>query len=279
MTLQTEPLPKITIIVAVFNGAQTLRRCLDSIKAQTWQRTELIVMDGGSSDGTQSILETYSDIITYWESQPDRGIYHAWNKALARAAGDWICFLGADDYFWSPDVLERMAPHLALSANARLVYGQIAIVSDMGTLIRCEGQPWDKARASFQSVMTIPHPGLLHQASLFADKGRFDESFRITADYDLLLRELPMRPAVFVPNIVTVGVQRGGVSYSPATMPHMLRELARVRRKHGLPSPGWRQMTTVERKMRITALLGRTLGEQGFQRAAAIFRRVTGKQE
>ncbi len=280
MKAQPPPLPKITVVVAVFNAAQTLQRCLDSILGQSWQCKELIVMDGGSSDGSRDILQRQTSAISYWESQPDRGIYHAWNKALARATGDWICFLGADDYFWSPDVLERMAAHLAAQPPfVRLVYGQVAIVSPAGALVRYDGGPWEKARASFQSVMSIPHPGLLHHCSLFRDHGPFDESLRIAADYDLLLRELPMHPAVFVPGIVTVGFQRGGVSYSPAAMPQMLSELARVRRKHGLPSPSLLRMTAVERKMRTTALLGRALGGQGAQRLIQSVHRLTGRPD
>lgn len=280
MKAQSPPPPKITVIVAVFNGAQTLQRCLDSILGQSWECKELIVMDGGSSDGSREILQRQGSAIAYWESQPDRGIYHAWNKALVRATGDWICFLGADDYFWSPDVLERMAAHLAAQPPAvRLVYGQVAIVSTTGALVRYDGRPWEEARASFQSVMSIPHPGLLHQRSLFAERGFFDESFRITADYDLLLRELPTHPAVFIPGIVTVGFQRGGVSYSPAAMPQMLRELARVRRKHGLPAPNFLHMTMVERKMRITALLGRVLGGKAAQRLIQAVHHLTGRQD
>ncbi len=235
-------------------------------------------MDGGSSDGSREILQRHSDLITYWESQPDRGIYHAWNKALARATGDWICFIGADDYFWSPDVLERLAvPLAAQPPNTRLVYGQVAIISTAGKFIRYEGRPWEEVRGEFQSVMSIPHPGLMHHRRLFEECGHFDESFKITADYDLLLRELPTHPAAFVSDIVTVGIQRGGVSYSPATMPHMLQELARVRRKHGLPSPRLLHMTRVERKMRLTALLGRILGRQGSVRFMSAFHRVTGR--
>jgi glycosyltransferase involved in cell wall biosynthesis len=92
----------ISVIVAVFNGAKTLQQCIDSVAGQTYPHKELIVIDGGSIDGTREILEGDATKLAYWVSEPDRGIYHAWNKALARARGDWICFLGADDYLWSP---------------------------------------------------------------------------------------------------------------------------------------------------------------------------------
>ena len=118
----------ITVILAVLNASNTLERCLQSILKQTYQHKEIILVDGGSTDGTLSILDAYGDKLTYWESKPDRGIYHAWNKALKHARGDWICFLGADDYFWSNNVLADLAPHLIRATNSgiRIVYGQAA---------------------------------------------------------------------------------------------------------------------------------------------------------
>jgi glycosyltransferase involved in cell wall biosynthesis len=107
--------PKITVIVAVFNGSATLRRCLKSICSQSYSNQELIVMDGGSSDDSVKIIQQNSHRIAYWESKPDRGIYHAWNKALSHATGEWICFLGSDDYFWQDDVLEKMVPALRIA--------------------------------------------------------------------------------------------------------------------------------------------------------------------
>ena len=90
--------PLISIVVSVFNGADTLQQCIDSVTDQTYPAVELIVIDGGSTDGTREILLRNASKLAYWVSEPDRGIYHAWNKALVHAQGDWISFLGADDY-------------------------------------------------------------------------------------------------------------------------------------------------------------------------------------
>ena len=111
---------KISIIMALYNGAATLRRCLDSVKSQTYRNIELIVIDGGSSDGSLEILRQYQDSIHYWESEPDRGIYHAWNKGLDHVTGDWVNFLGADDYFPEADVLIRV---VEFRARARKKFG------------------------------------------------------------------------------------------------------------------------------------------------------------
>src|SRR5262245_53834223 len=160
---------RISVIVAVYNGAATLRQCIDSVANQTYPNRELIVIDGGSTDGTVQILEENASKLTYWESSPDRGIYDAWNKGLDRARGDWICFLGADDYLWSDTVMERIEPHLRAAAPARVVYGRVAVVNKASEVSRYDGIPWEEARRAFEHTMTIPHPGLLHHRVLFAE--------------------------------------------------------------------------------------------------------------
>jgi glycosyltransferase involved in cell wall biosynthesis len=133
--------PLITVIVAVLNRAATVKRCLESIEAQDYPAKELIVMDGGSTDGTLTLLEEYRSHMAYFESASDRGIYHAWNKALKHACGEWVCFLGADDFFWSPHALTEMAPFLieAAERGIRIVYGQVVKINQAGSVLRVEG--------------------------------------------------------------------------------------------------------------------------------------------
>ncbi len=144
MSYQDTPL--ITIIIAVFNGAKTLQQCIDSVAQQTYPNKELIVIDGGSGDGTLDLLKENQEHISYWISEPDQGIYNAWNKGLAQTNGDWICFLGADDYFWDPLVLDKMVRQLALtSPDIRVVYGQVMLLSSDGVSLHTIGEPWGKA--------------------------------------------------------------------------------------------------------------------------------------
>lgn len=272
-------LPLISVVIAVFNGVETLPRCLDSIRSQSYPNKELIVMDGGSTDGTISLLEACTEEIAYWETQPDRGIYHAWNKALARASGDWICFLGADDFFWDRDALASLAAHLPSAPSAvRVVYGQVAVLSHSGKMVRQEGRSWPQSRAGLAWTLTLPHPGLLHHRSLFDDHGLFDETYRIVGDYELLLRELkpqgPSGEAVFVPR-VTVGFGHGGVSNSPRAMAAMLAEISRARVKHSLSR--WALPSKVRIKMLLTAWVYCAAGDDGFRRMADTLRRLRGK--
>ena len=233
-------LPLISLIIAVYNGKATLQQCLDSVVQQTYGNIELIVIDGGSTDGTVDILIANAEHISYWVSEPDRGIYNAWNKALAQAHGEWICFLGADDFLWDAQVLERMAVQLLLvPADIHVAYGQIMLLNNDGVELYPVGQPWEEVKERFKQVMCVPHPAVMHRRSLFEQHGNFDESFRIAGDYELLLRELKTADAFFIPGIVLTAMRQGGVSTDPTNTLFSLREVRSAQRKNGLGWPGW----------------------------------------
>lgn len=271
---------KLSVLVAVYNNAPTILRTIDSVYAQTYDAKELIIMDGGSTDGTVEILAENSEKITYWESQADGGIYHAWNKALTRATGDWVCFLGADDFLWQPDVMARLRPELeAAFPRYRVVYGKATVVKKDGEVIKVIGTPWASAKKSFSDHLSIPHPGLLHHTSLFAEHGHFDDSFKLAGDYDLLLRELTTRDALFLPEIVTVGVQHGGVSNTPSAMQRYLAENERVYQKHNIKRPGGWGSSRTYFNMLLASKLSLLIGDRGVRKLSDFARRLRGKPE
>jgi glycosyltransferase involved in cell wall biosynthesis len=254
--------PLISIVVSVFNGVGTLQKCLDSVAGQTHPARELLVIDGGSTDGTRELLTRNASHLAHWVSEPDRGIYHAWNKGLARARGEWICFLGADDYLWAPDTLERLAPLLARAyPPARVVYGQVALVNEAGGEMQRVGEDWASARTRFKEIMCLPHTGLMHHRSLFETHGKFDESFRIGGDYEMLLRELRNGDAMFVPDLVVAGMGHGGVSSDPAGSLRLMREFRRAQVKNGSSRPG-RHWLVAFAKAHLRVWLWRTLGDR-----------------
>lgn len=274
--MHSRPNPIVTIIIAVFNGAKTLQQCIDSVAQQTYPNKELIIIDGGSKDGTVDLLKANQGKITYWVSEPDHGIYNAWNKGLAQAQGEWLCFLGADDYFLNAQVLERLAVQLnKLPPDIRVAYGQIMIVNTEGADLYPLGEPWEKIKGRFKQVMCIPHPGAMHRRSLFEQHGQFDESFHIAGDYELLLRELKAADAFFLPDIITVAMRQGGISSTPANSLVQLREVRRAQRMHGQYFPGrfW-LMAMMRVYMRL--LLWSALGERVARKALDLGRRMMG---
>jgi glycosyltransferase involved in cell wall biosynthesis len=234
--------PRITVITAVRNGSATLQRALDSVFEQTHDRVELVVMDGASTDGTQAILERNAARIRYWESAPDRGIYHAWNKALAHATGDWICFLGADDRLHSPEVLADVAAALAADEGRhRVAFGDLDKYRPDGSVSHRTGRRWGKKRRqAFRRGVMIPHPSTFHHRSLFEEHGPFDERFVIAGDFEFLLRELLRHDPLHIP-VTVADMSPGGLSDRPSTRPLLLREVYRARYMHGITKePPWR---------------------------------------
>lgn len=227
--------PIFTIIVAVFNGRETLKRCLESFIHQTYPEKELIVIDGGSDDGSVEIIQAYQDQITYWESQPDRGLAHAWNKALDKAAGDWIYFLGCDDYLWSNDTLELVANFIQeISEPVKLIHGKVVRFLPNGELLDTQGQPWQEMQKKFMNLMAIHHQSVFQHKSLFEDYSYFDESFRLTCDYELLLRSLKQENPVFI-NEVIAGVFLGGMANRAMNRLKFFREISRAIKKLDAP--------------------------------------------
>jgi glycosyltransferase involved in cell wall biosynthesis len=232
-------LPRITVIVATLNAVKTIDRCLQSIIRQTYPNKAIIVMDGGSTDGSIECIKGFARHLAYWETEPDQGIYHAWNKAVKLSHGEWLCFLGADDYFRDDQVLSAFIPHLLQSRNTgiRLVYSRVAQVTDRGEVLKYSGKPWSQIHWQMRHGMPLPHPGLMHHFSLFNDHGLFDESFQIAGDYEFLLRELKTGAASFIPNLCSVNQQIGGISHARNLLAH--REVSRARVKNGLPAVTW----------------------------------------
>lgn len=267
--------PVISVILATFNSAKTLQRCLDSFRAQDYTDRELIIMDGGSSDGTREIISSNSDMVSFWESAPDSGIYNAWNKALPHVKGEWIYFIGSDDYFCNSEVLSNAAALLAKSFPPyRVAYGLVDLVDSSGRVLLTAGEPWD--RDKFRQSMSIPHQGVFQHKSLFAEYGKFDEVFRIVGDYELLLRELKSRDALFFPGLKVAAMSCGGVSSNPANSIKALKEISFARRKLGVGGFPWR-LYWAYFKACGRATISKLLGDSAAEKAAKLYRQLSGR--
>ena len=268
--------PIITIIVAVYNGVTTLQQCINSIATQTYENKELIVIDGMSIDGTVDLVLLNKDKINYSISEPDKGIYNAWNKALLQAKGEWICFLGADDYFWDTQVLEKTACALnQLPAEISIAYSQVMLLSREGNSLFPVGEPWIKIKDRFKQVMCIPHQAVMHRRSLFEQHGLFNESFRIAGDYELLLRELKKNDAIFIDDLILTGMRQGGISSDPKNTLVAMREFRLAQQMHSQRLPGLIWLSAMAR-LYIRLLLWGILGEVITRKVLDLYRRIMG---
>lgn len=268
--------PAVSVILGVKNGVASLQGCLDSIAAQDWPSRETIVIDSDSTDGTRKLLETSlrEGKVSTLVSEPDRGLYEAWNKALRRSRGDWVCFLGCDDRFHDAQALRSLLG--AEADGARVIYGRIRLVTPNGVVGEVLGRPWPQARTAFLAGTMLPHPGTLHHRSLFEEHGFFDESYRIAGDYDMLLRELLQREPRFVDRIV-VDMRFGGMSSRPGAIYGNLHEIQRARAAHGLRG------TPARLRMALAAAwlgsgIQRLLGDRAYGWCADLYRLARGKR-
>ncbi|MBR5407641.1 MAG: glycosyltransferase [Lachnospiraceae bacterium] len=169
---------KISIITVVLNGAKTIERAIKSVIDQHYDNVEYIIIDGGSTDGTVDIIKKYESYITYWISEPDDGIYSAMNKGLKHATGKYVNFLNSDDWF-EGDVLGKVADYIEIT-DADVVYGDYNRVLYDGTKIRVDSRPLDYMNVS----IPFCHQSVFVRKNLAHD---FDESYKIAADYKMLL--------------------------------------------------------------------------------------------
>jgi glycosyltransferase involved in cell wall biosynthesis len=207
--MSDEPGPLVSVITAVLNGKHQISRCIESVRAQDYQNIEHIVYDGNSSDGTVELLRQYDDRIDLWRSESDKGVYDAWNKALADVRGDWICFLGSDDEFLPGAVSSYMALAAEFS-RAEYLSSEVKWVHPSGYQ-RIYGAAWNWGK--FAKFMCTAHVGSMHRRTLFERLGKFDISYRTAADYEFLLRAGCELNSAYMP-VLTVVMRAGGISDS-----------------------------------------------------------------
>ena len=262
---ENQPSPKVSVIVAVLNSSKTIEQCLQSVISQNYPDYELIVIDGESTDGTLEIINSFSEQIHSFSSQKDTGVYEAFNRGISKSTGDWICFLGADDFFWSSHVLNDLVSNTnKLPSNTLVAYGKVALLDEEDQTECLAGEPWSIASKKFREGMSIPHVGLLHKRSLFELHGNFNESFKIAGDYELLLRELISGEAFFVEDIIVAGHRTGGLSTNPQNGLRTHLEVRRAQKLNGilLPSPKWLwQLGKVSSRPLLRRILGVERGD------------------
>ncbi len=219
----------ISIIIATYNAGKTLNRCLSSISSQLNDNCELLIIDGGSKDNTLEIIKSYGNKVTCLISEPDKGIYDAWNKGVMLASGDWLMFVGADDELL-PGSIKTYLKYI-LNTTAIEAYDYICAQNDYvdykGKLIKKIGKEpsWENMR----KYMAAAHVGSLHnKKSLFDEVGLYSLDYHICADYELLLRKKSNLTYKFLVGKTIARMQEGGMSMSRAAV----IETFKIRKAH-----------------------------------------------
>ena len=183
----------ISLITATYNSASTIADTLKSVLEQTYKDIEYWIIDGCSKDGTMDILRHYEPMFggkLHIVSEPDRGIYDAMNKGIARATGDVVGLLNSDDYYTSNDALATIARFFSHN-DADAIYGDIHFVNDSNPekCVRYYSsalfRPW-LLRFGFMQA----HPSFYVRREVYRKYGTYSLDYKIASDYDLMVRLL-----------------------------------------------------------------------------------------
>ncbi len=177
--------PLFSIVIPTFNVVSTLAVCLDSVGRQTCSDYELLVLDGGSTDGTLEVAENFRASLNdrlLIHSAPDDGVYDAMNRGVEKSSGSWVFFLGGDDTLYEDETLGKVAAFIAESPTSDLVYGDVLMRS---TASRYAG-PFDLDRLLFER--NICHQAVFYRREIFAGIGPYNLRYRRWADWDFNIR-------------------------------------------------------------------------------------------
>lgn len=177
---------KISIITICFNSQDSIKKTIESIKCQTYRDFEYIIIDGGSSDNTIDIIKQYN-FVDKFISEPDEGIYEAFNKGINLASGEIIGFLNSDDTYYDENSLKNIVD--AFNENIDCVHGDLIFTNKKNEVKRFwKGSEF--VNGAFQKGWMPAHPTFYCRKLVYDKYGKFDERFKIAGDFELMLRFL-----------------------------------------------------------------------------------------
>jgi glycosyltransferase involved in cell wall biosynthesis len=180
--------PKLTVVTPSYNQGQFIEETIRSIIGQRYPNLEFIVMDGGSTDQTVSVLEYYDEFITHWESEPDEGQTHAINKGIRKASGDWIAYLNSDDIYY-PGALEAVGK-AANQTEDRWVAGHTQVYGEDGNynVKKATNEHIDSISKWLTYGVHVPqHSSFVHR-SVFDEYGLFNDQYQYAFDLEFYMR-------------------------------------------------------------------------------------------
>ena len=201
---------KLSIITICYNAEKTLQDAMDSVFMQTYPNYEYILINGLSKDSTEQIIKKNAPRLAHWQTEQDKGLYDALNKGVAKATGDVLAFLHADDMYADESVFERVV-QIFEKENCDAVFGDLRFVAEDN--VQETKRIWRMPLGSFGCGFMPAHPALFVRKKLFDKYGAFDTTYKIAGDYDWMLRALYQSRSkmVYLPHFL-VNMRMGGAS-------------------------------------------------------------------
>lgn len=184
------PWPRVSIVTPSYNQAQFIEETIRSVLLQGYPNLEYIIIDGGSTDGSVEIIRKYEPWLAYWVSEKDKGQSHAINKGLNLSTGCFFAWMNSDD-FYAPDVFGKVGRYAAEHPDARIIYGNLCLISAAGTCRgRLLGQYTRERFLTFfdENYLGISQPATFFSKALLDRIGPVNETLHYIMDYELLLR-------------------------------------------------------------------------------------------
>lgn len=231
--------PSVAVVIATYNSALTVAAAVQSVLCQDYLNLELVIIDGASTDGTVNIVNSFNDARIRMVSEPDRGIYDAWNKGVQLSTSDRILFIGADDTLNGPSAISDFWHGTSTdSRDCPIIYGDLVALALDGAQIGKVGgkwkDPWSFSGLHLWSSFPIPIMATFFDRKTIIEAGFFDANLRIMADINLVLRVAKIKEPFYVPGKVVTLMGFGGISTRPEAGAVAMQEAICVRRAHRL---------------------------------------------
>lgn len=223
--------PKISVVTVCYNAADTIEQTIQSVLNQSYPNLEYIIVDGASTDHTLDIIHKYKDRINTIVSEPDHGIYDAFNKGVQLATGDFINFMNADDFFSSGQVVAEVANYLVSNPDVLMLHGNVRVMNDALGIWHIDGQPITVD--DMKNGKMCPHQSVFTHKKLFEEFGGFDVRYKILADVDFTIKCIKKYEAHFAYVPLEIATFRlGGVSTHVHHESRMYNENAIIHLEH-----------------------------------------------
>lgn len=204
--------PVFSIITITYNASKWLEKTILSVLSQSYPHIEYIIIDGGSTDGTVEIIKRYASGISFWISEPDKGIYDAMNKGLQKATGDYVWFINAGDSLYTSDTVQQVATFIQKrKVLPDIIYGETIIIDEEGRSLglRRLKAPDKLTWKSFRMGMLVCHQSFITKRTIAP---LYDLKYRYSADFEWCIRCMKNARKICNTRITLSNFLDGGVS-------------------------------------------------------------------
>lgn len=228
-------LPRISIVTPVYNRVGMIEQTIQSVLNQQYPNLEYIIIDGGSTDGTVGVIQRYAEHLTYWVSEPDKGMYDAIQKGFQHATGDILAWVNSDDLYHQ-GALKIVGEIFAQLAEVEWIVGRPTIYNEAGLCVKVQKvNYWSHAKFQSGDYRWIQQESCFWRKGLWERVGGLDLNYRLAADFDLWCRMIKVTPLYSLTTILG-GFRQHGNQLSFTQAQQYEQEVAQIVNREGYRS-------------------------------------------